>query len=88
MRCCAHESCSLDRLPNDAGGAGGMRADGGIGSQSSHQQTVRKEAADAMDTSRRAPLATDSNQALNGGLEDTFRRWYPAFRSKTEAKAA
>jgi hypothetical protein len=35
----------------------------GIGSQSSYQQTVRKEAADAMDTSRRTPLATDSNQS-------------------------
>ena len=27
-------------------------------------------------------------KVLNGDLEDTFRRWYPAFRSKTEAKAA
>jgi hypothetical protein len=43
-----------------------------------------------MDTSRCTPLATDSNKVLNGDLDDTFRRWYPAFRnkSKTEAKAA
>ena len=25
---------------------------------------------------------------LNGDLEETFRHWYPAFRGKTEAKAA
>jgi hypothetical protein len=42
-----------------------------------------------MDTSRCTPLATDSNKS-NADLEDTCRRWYPAFRSKskTEAKAA
>ena len=27
-------------------------------------------------------------KVLNGDLEETFRRWYPAFRSKTEAKLA
>ena len=27
-------------------------------------------------------------RVLNNDLEETFRRWYPAFRGKTEAKAA
>ena len=33
-------------------------------------------------------LLQTRTKVLNGDLEDTFRRWYPAFRSKTEAKAA
>ena len=33
-------------------------------------------------------LLQTRTKVLNGDLEDTFRRWYPAFRSKTEAKLA
>jgi hypothetical protein len=35
-------------------------------------------------------LLQTRTKVLNGDLDDTFRRWYPAFRnkSKTEAKAA
>ena len=33
-------------------------------------------------------LLQTRTKVLNGDLEDTFRRWYPAFRGKTEAKAA
>ena len=33
-------------------------------------------------------LLQTRTKVLNGDLEETFRRWYPAFRSKTEAKAA
>ena len=33
-------------------------------------------------------LLQTRTKVLNGDLEGTFRRWYPAFRSKTEAKAA
>ena len=33
-------------------------------------------------------LLQTRTKVLNGDLEDTFRRWYPAFRSTTEAKAA
>ena len=33
-------------------------------------------------------LLQTRTKVLNGDLENTFRRWYPAFRGKTEAKAA
>ena len=33
-------------------------------------------------------LLQTRTKLLNGDLEETLRRWYPAFRSKTEAKAA
>jgi hypothetical protein len=33
-------------------------------------------------------LLQTRTKVLNGDLEETFRRWYPAFRSKAEAKAA
>jgi hypothetical protein len=33
-------------------------------------------------------LLQTRTKVLNGDLEESFRRWYPAFRSKTEAKAA
>jgi len=33
-------------------------------------------------------LLQTRTKVLNGDLEETFRRWYPAFRSKTEAKLA
>jgi hypothetical protein len=33
-------------------------------------------------------LLQTRTKVLNGDLEDTFRRWYPAFRGTTEAKAA
>jgi hypothetical protein len=33
-------------------------------------------------------LLQTRTKVLNGDLEETFRRWYPAFRSKTDAKAA
>ena len=33
-------------------------------------------------------LLQTRTKVLNGDLEETFRRWYPAFRGKTEAKAA
>ena len=33
-------------------------------------------------------LLQTRTKVLNGDLEETFRRWYPAFRSKTLAKAA
>jgi hypothetical protein len=32
-------------------------------------------------------LPQTRTKVLNGDLEETFRRWYPAFRSKTEAQA-
>jgi hypothetical protein len=34
-----------------------------------------------------SPLLQTRTKVLNGDIEETFR-WYPAFRSKTEAEAA
>src|SRR5262245_15638321 len=52
------------------------------------QQAVCQEAADAVDTAGAHLLLQTRTKVLNGDLEETFRRCYPAFRSKTEAKPA